>query len=105
MSARPARQPAPAPDDALLDARGAMAYLGVSRTFLTDHLAALGGIKMGDGPKARLRFRRSSLDAFLDRHQARPEAVSPTPLDNERERRRPVLKHTSPVNPLDGKAW
>lgn len=52
-------------DDRLLSAREAMAYLGVRRSFLTEHRVELHGIKVG----SLLKFRRSGLDAYIARRQ------------------------------------
>lgn len=42
--------------DRLLDAAEVAGRLGVDRSYVYDHAAELGGRRLGDGPKARLRF-------------------------------------------------
>lgn len=40
----------------LVDAQAVADALGVSRSTVYDHAADLGGLRLGDGPRARLRF-------------------------------------------------
>jgi hypothetical protein len=46
----------PHPATGLVDAASLARELGVSRAYVYDHADALGGIRLGTGPKARLRF-------------------------------------------------
>lgn len=41
---------------ALVDAAELAEHLGVERSFVYEHADALGAVRLGDGPKARLRF-------------------------------------------------
>ena len=92
-------QSAVAVESPLMTAQESMAYLRCSRSFMTDHRAALGGIKVG----GKLMFRRDGLDAYLDRQQIQaPAPVEPpttTPI------RRPAPSGKGPTNPVTGGAW
>jgi excisionase family DNA binding protein len=59
---------------ALLTAAELADRLGVSRPYVYEHAAELGAIRLGDGPKARLRF---DLHRTLDRLAA-TEAAAPS---------------------------
>lgn len=50
-----------------ISAREVMGYIGVSRSWVQDHRAELGGFKLG----GVLRFDLNLVDAYLDRHQIR----------------------------------
>ena len=66
-----ARQVAAAAPDALLSVREVAALLAMSEEFVRAHVAELGACRVG----SRLRFRRSSVDAWID-SQRRPETTS-----------------------------
>jgi hypothetical protein len=89
--ARPSVAPIPAPEP-LLDVAAVMAWLGVSDAFVRRHKARLGGRKVGG-------------QAYLDRGRVAAAAPSPLPPAPERERRRPVLAHLGPLNPIDNLPW
>jgi hypothetical protein len=57
---------APAPDE-LLDPTQAAKLLHVSRKFVYSNVRALGGVRLGKGPRARLRFKRSVILARVSR--------------------------------------
>jgi hypothetical protein len=92
-------------DEQVLDATEAMVYLNVGRTFLTEHLADLGGSKLTAGKQGRLRFRRSLLDAFLERQRVRPADPTPTSLESERQQRRVTAPARKGTNPVTKKPW
>lgn len=82
----------------LLTAQEARAILRCSRSFLSEHRAALGGIKVG----TRLMFTRAGLADYLARQRipepaAEPErAVEPTR----------IRKYgAGPTNPITKKSW
>jgi hypothetical protein len=50
---------------ALVGVRGVAAYLGVEASWVYDNAAKLGVRRLGDGPKARLRFSLADVDASL----------------------------------------
>jgi hypothetical protein len=98
--ARPSVAPIPAPEP-LLDVAAVMAWLGVSDAFVRRHKARLGGRKVG----GLLKFERADVQAYLDRGRVAAAAPSPLPPAPERERRRPVLAHLGPLNPIDNLPW
>ncbi len=53
-------------DDLLTPAQAA-ALLHVSRKYIYDHVRELGGVRIGRGPRARLRFARSKVLARIGR--------------------------------------
>lgn len=67
------------------------AYIGVDASFVRRHSAELGAVRLGDGPKARLRFDRFAVDAWAQRH--RVDADEPAP---KRQRVAPA-RRTSPT--------
>ncbi len=69
----------------LLDAHAVARLLGCDRAFVYEHQAELGAIRLGAGPKARLRFDRSLVEAFMVR---RDEPKSPESRRPRTPRRR-----------------
>jgi hypothetical protein len=67
------------PASTLVDARALAHALGVSRETIYAHAATLGGRRVGDGPRGRLRFdRESSLRAWSSRSSGEsPETIQP----------------------------
>jgi len=49
----------------LLKTGDAARLLGVDAEWVRAHRVALGAVRLGDGPKARLRFPREAIDAYL----------------------------------------
>jgi helix-turn-helix protein len=56
----------------LLTSEEAARLLRVDVEWVRDHRVALGAVKLGDGPKARLRFPRESIDAYLAARKVGP---------------------------------
>jgi hypothetical protein len=57
-----------------------VARFGISRSYVYEHADELGAIRLGDGPKARLRFDVERVDEALGRsRRTRPTAPSPQP--------------------------
>jgi hypothetical protein len=79
-----------------------MEVLQCSRSFLTDHGREMGAVKLG----GLLRFPRAEVEAFIarGRHAEAPAAAAPEPEPTP-IRTRPVLSHSTPLNPLDGEPW
>jgi hypothetical protein len=67
--AAPPSQPA-----ALLDARALAARLGVSVSYVYSRSSELGAVRLGSGPRARLRF---SLERALEAHASAPGCTAP----------------------------
>jgi hypothetical protein len=62
----------------LVDAATLAAELGVSRSFVYEHAKELGAQRLGDGPKARLRFDRE-VARQAQRSERQPAPERPTP--------------------------
>lgn len=59
------------PTFALVDARQLAAELGVSVDFVYAHATELGGLRLGSGPKARIRFDLDRARRALEQRSAR----------------------------------
>jgi excisionase family DNA binding protein len=72
-----ARQVATTAADGLLSVPQVASLLAMSEDFVRDHAGELGGCRVG----SRLRFRRASVDAWIDaqRHDEPPDAPSRRP--------------------------
>jgi hypothetical protein len=66
----------------LMSAAEVAAFLGIDAEFVRDHADELQALRLGDGPKARLRFRPEAVEEFL---VSKPE---PKPVPTRRRRRR-----------------
>lgn len=66
---------------------------GLSQDWIYANAAQLGAIRLGDGPRARLRFSLAKADAYL----ATLQVVSPVePKKKERKRRKKVANGSTP---------
>ena len=75
----------------LLTSEEAARILRVDVEWVREHRVALGAVKLGDGPKARLRFPRESIDAYLAARKVGPApAVEAASTSTPRASRRPV---------------
>jgi len=63
----------------LLTSEEAARLLRVDVEWVRTHRVALGAIKLGDGPKARLRFSREAIDAYLAARKVRPAPSAEEP--------------------------
>jgi hypothetical protein len=72
--------------------------LAVSPEWVRDHQAELGAIKLGGGPKARLRFEPDAIAAYKSRRRVRPPEPAPTPR-RRRRRRAPADVELIPLPP------
>ncbi len=75
------------PEPKLLDAHAVARLLACNRAFVYEHQAELGAIRLGAGPKARLRFGRTQVEAFMVRHD-KPKAPEPPKRRTTRPRAR-----------------
>ncbi len=76
-AARAPAERAPASKDTLTAAQVAE-RLSVSARWVYDHASELHAIRLGDGPRARLRFRLESVDAAMSRYgSSRSQADNP----------------------------
>lgn len=78
------------PDAELVDAAAIARLFGVSRDFVYQHADELGAVRLGDGPKARLRFDPTRVGRVLRRP---PE--KPTPASRRHTRRRATRRSSS----------
>ena len=69
----------------MVDAATLAKALGVKRDYVYSHSDALGGIRIGDGDKPRLRF---DLEAATAAHRDRPNTLPAVPSARPRRRRR-----------------
>jgi predicted DNA-binding transcriptional regulator AlpA len=74
-----ADRPTRARSDRLLSAAEVADYLGVERSFVYEHASELGVRRLGDGPKAPLRFKLSAIDKWLSACSACRESSAPEP--------------------------
>jgi hypothetical protein len=81
---------------ALVSAAEAARRLGVSRDFLYRHADDLGAVRLGTGPKARLRFDLDTVAERIDREPA------PEPKRAKRSGRRTRRDGTAPLLPVRG---
>jgi len=80
------REPQHAPIEGLVDAGELARLLGVTRAWVYQHAQELGAVRIGSGPRARLRFdvegAREALDrgTRVPRHESRsPSSFAPNP--------------------------
>jgi hypothetical protein len=80
-------------------------HLDTDRNFVYEHWRELGGVKLGDGPRGRLRFKLSDVDACLS-GRSPDEPGSPVVEPNRRRRRRqptgPVASAVPDLLPVRG---
>jgi hypothetical protein len=81
----------------LVDAATLAVELGVSRDFVYEHAAELGALRLGSGPKARLRFdpiaARAALSCYGSERSQAPNpapALESEPVPTARRRRLPA---------------
>lgn len=70
--------------ESLIDVAELARRTGLSRTWIYEHARDLGAIRLGDGPRARLRFNPDTVKRLLEREP--PPRVEPTPA----RQRRPI---------------
>ena len=71
---------------ALVDAATLARELGVSRAYVYEHATELGAVRLGSGPKARLRFNPERVLEGLSPQPFTPTATSPTRRRPQRSR-------------------
>jgi hypothetical protein len=95
------RVPAGAP---LVDAEALARFLNVERSYVYEHAAELGAVRLGDGPRARLRFdvveamRRLTCSIGRGSEGAASRVVEP----GRRRRRSGRLGTSAPLLPIRG---
>jgi hypothetical protein len=81
--------------------------LGVTRDFVYSHAAELGAVRLGTGPRARLRFDPESVVERLttcETGRESPAAQTPTVMPIHRRRHRPGLGTDVDLLPIKGAA-
>jgi hypothetical protein len=81
----------------IVDARGVAETYGVSRDFVYSHADELGAIRLGPGPRARLRFDLVEVAARLSARRAVPTQQQHAPA-RRRPRRRVAPEHLIPYD-------
>jgi hypothetical protein len=72
----------------LVDAAAVAVFLGTSRDYVYEHAAELGARRLGAGPKPRLRFNLSEIEAALSCSTGRESVQPSTPVAEPLSRRR-----------------
>ena len=61
-------------------------WLALGEDWVREHVAELGGVKLGDDPRSPLRFTRSGVEHWIEEHRLRPAAGAPAPPIRTAER-------------------
>jgi hypothetical protein len=69
--------------ESLIDVAELARQTGLSRTWIYEHARELGAIRLGDGPRARLRFNPDTVQRLLEREP--PPRVEPAPAKRRRQ--------------------
>jgi hypothetical protein len=89
---------------ALVDAETLARFLNVERSYVYEHAAELGAVRLGDGPRARLRFdvfeAKRRLTCFIGRGSEDPASRVVEPV--RRHRRAKRLGTSAPLLPIRG---
>jgi hypothetical protein len=86
------------PGRRIVDARGVAETYGVSRHFVYTHADELGAIRLGSGPRARLRFDLLEVAQRLRARAARNPTPAPPAHARRRSRRRVPAEHLIPYD-------
>jgi hypothetical protein len=87
-----------------VDAGAVARHLGVERSYVYDHAVEFGGVKLGEGPRARLRFRLEDVDRAVSCFTGRgsDEAESGVVKPKATRRRRRSLGTSVELLPIRG---
>ena len=91
--------------EGLVDALEVANYLGVDRSWVYEHADELGARRLGNGPRARLRFSLAEVDERLSACSAGRESATPEPAPRGalRPRRRRRMGTTGELLPIRGR--
>jgi hypothetical protein len=89
--------PAEAPPAQLLSATEVAKALGVERSWVYEHAIELGAIRIGDGPRPRLRFDLDTVQRLVSAAHAAPSAP-------DTGRSMPIAADSVPLLPILGQA-
>jgi len=84
----------------IVDARGVAETYGVSRDFVYAHADELGAIRLGSGPRARLRFDLLVVAERLRSRGTPSSSATPSARTNRRSRRRLASQHLIPYDAM-----
>jgi hypothetical protein len=88
----------------LVDAEALARFLNVERSYVYEHAAELGAVRLGDGPRARLRFdvaeAKRRLTCSIGRGSAPPDSPVAKPI--RKRRRSHPLGTSAPLLPIRG---
>ena len=88
----------------LLDARGLAEVLGVEASWVREHADRLGALRLGEGPRPRLRFHpERALEAAARLRSERSLPPDPPPPRRSRRRRAPSSSSSAPLLPIKGR--
>jgi excisionase family DNA binding protein len=76
-------------------------HLGCTRSFVYEHAAELGGVRMGSSRQSRLRFRLEDVDAAMTSRRLRVEQTPEAPAP--RTRRSARRRSDVPLLPIKGR--
>src|SRR4051794_36005377 len=96
-ASRCARCSADGAESWLLDAAEVARRLNVERAWVYANAARLGAVRLGDGPRARLRFEPSAVRAALQPVRAGAAATHEAPTARPRRRRRTGVPRHAPL--------
>jgi hypothetical protein len=88
---------------ALLTAAEVAAFLGVDAEYVRDHADELQAVRLGNGPKARMRFRPEAVEEFIASISGGTATPEPTPV-RQRRRRAPTAGNVAELLPIRGAA-
>ncbi len=97
--AQPSADAAGTPPRELMDADQLAKHLGLTRAWVYEHAQQLGAIRLGDGPRPRLRFDPQTATQALDTRRRPTEPAHATPRPGRpRRRRTPASVSLLPVH-------
>lgn len=85
----------------LVDASRLAKHLGLTRAWVYEHAHELGAIRVGSGPRARLRFDLATSTAALAARASENQRPAPEPTSTRRPRQRPrTSRPSAPLLPV-----
>ncbi len=97
------REDTPPPPSRLVDAEQLARHYRLSRTWVYEHADSLGAIRLGTGPRARLRFDLAEVARTLEAGAGETVRSNPAPRASARPTRRPRAGRESLLPIRDGR--